>query len=240
MSRASNAATPAALSTRSFACCSTAPLATPWWCCSAAAGAAAVQGHSAWQKKQQGRREAGGAASPAPPAGRPPAPPAGEDGYESATSELHFPDGITSPSGSGHFDVRCAAAPAPLRWLVFTGAALRRSSAAALHAVRRLPPDPALASTPSAHLPACCPQLTELDLIEPDSPTVGCIGKRPQRLYVCTSRPRAGSSVRQHRGPDDGTACCAIEAADGRTFMVRSLDYMRTKVKEPSGQQVYR
>lgn len=52
---------------------------------------------------------------------------------------------------------------------------------------------------PLLPLSTACLQLSDLDLIEPDSPTVGCINKRHQKLYVCTSRPRAGSSVRVRR-----------------------------------------
>lgn len=46
--------------------------------------------------------------------------------------------------------------------------------------------------------------------------------------------------AQQHTGLDDGTATCAVERAAGPSFMVRSMHYMRTKVKEPSGMEVYR
>lgn len=113
-----------------------------------------------------------------------------EDGYESALSELQYPDGMSSPNGSALFDAN---------------------------------------------------GVLELDVLEPESPSSGCIpAKKQHKLYICTSRPRAGSSIKQHTGLDDGTATCAVERAAGPSFMVRSMHYMRTKVKEPSGMEVYR
>jgi hypothetical protein len=52
--------------------------------------------------------------------------------------------------------------------------------------------------------------------------------------------PSACCVLQQHSGPDDGSASCSVEEADGCSFMIRSINYMRTKVKEASAPSVYR
>lgn len=169
----------------------------------------------------------------------PHAPGAGEDGYESATSELHYPDGIVSPIGSplssgldtlavgtagGRSWGRLARARPQLAcceyWLPSPGqqAALQRAPGCAMywkHHVCTTHHQSTPLPRPPAALP---PQLAELDVIQPEPPTTGCIGKRPpgaSKLYVCTSRPRAGSSVRV-RGPAGLTWLCRAAVAAQR------------------------
>lgn len=62
-----------------------------------------------------------------------------------------------------------------------------------------------------------------------------------QKRFLLLSKPTAGSSFRQ-KSTDEVPAVTAAawEEAEGTLFQVRSANYMRSKVKEPSGPCVYR
>lgn len=61
------------------------------------------------------------------------------------------------------------------------------------------------------------------------------------RRFLRLTKPPAGSSFRRKTEQErEAQTAAAWEPADGRTFMVRSLNYMRTKVKEPSEDCIYR
>ncbi|KAL4421206.1 hypothetical protein ABPG77_010081 [Micractinium sp. CCAP 211/92] len=88
------------------------------------------------------------------------------------------------------------------------------------------------------------------ELIEPSPPDgqsgcmnlftaahVGVAHKRFLRLV----KPPAGSSFRRRTAEElPATTAAAWEPADGTTFSVRSLNYMRSKLKEASGPCIYR
>eukprot|EP00887_Chlorella_sp_A99_P000473 scaffold17.g473.t1 len=61
-----------------------------------------------------------------------------------------------------------------------------------------------------------------------------------QRRFLSHVRPRAGSSFSRQAELDDGTACCSWEPADATTFLIRSAQYMKTKVKVASAPPIYR
>jgi hypothetical protein len=93
-------------------------------------------------------------------------------------------------------------------------------------------------------------QLSPDEVIEPSPDSdfkSGCIhlfshshGHGPRRFLRLT-KPAAGSSFRRKTEQErEAQTAAAWEPADGRTFMVRSLNYMRTKVKEPSEDCIYR
>lgn len=70
--------------------------------------------------------------------------------------------------------------------------------------------------------------------------TQAVIGQK-RFLRQLSHRPVAGSSFSRKSEQDtESSACLCWEPADGQTFMVRSVQYMRTKVKVPSEPSIYR
>ncbi|KAG7670656.1 hypothetical protein Ndes2526B_g00441 [Nannochloris sp. 'desiccata'] len=69
-----------------------------------------------------------------------------------------------------------------------------------------------------------------------------------QRKFLRAIKPKAGSSFTRlsmassnlTRQESLGAAACAWEAADATTFFVRSKDYMKSKIKEPAGGNIYK
>ncbi|KAL4439907.1 hypothetical protein ABPG75_002908 [Micractinium tetrahymenae] len=87
------------------------------------------------------------------------------------------------------------------------------------------------------------------EVIEPSPPDghTGCMNLftaahvgMAQKRFLRLGKPPAGSSFRRRTAEEAPTLTAAAwEPADGTTFSVRSLNYMRTKVKEPSGPCIY-
>lgn len=71
---------------------------------------------------------------------------------------------------------------------------------------------------------------------------------RCQALSPCPPTPMHYDNCKHANSPAwsqqyDGAqeaGSCSVEAADGRTFMVRGVNYMKDKVKVPSEQAIYR
>jgi hypothetical protein len=69
-----------------------------------------------------------------------------------------------------------------------------------------------------------------------------------QRKFLRTIKPKAGSSFTRlsitqsacTSATTTNTAACAWEATDSTTFLVRAKDYMRSKIKEPAGGNIYK
>lgn len=88
-----------------------------------------------------------------------------------------------------------------------------------------VPPDEVIEPSPSDGHAGCMHIFTAAHAV-----------KRFQRL----GKPPAGSSFRRRTAEEPpAVTAAAWEPADGTTFSVRSLNYMRTKVKEPSGPCIY-
>ena len=62
-----------------------------------------------------------------------------------------------------------------------------------------------------------------------------------QKKFVkLVNRPMAGASFGKKTKESKDRAPCLWEEVDSSTFLVRSIDYMRTRIKEPSAPSVYR
>jgi hypothetical protein len=79
-----------------------------------------------------------------------------------------------------------------------------------------------------------------------DGPPTGCVTlfaaaqvAVASRRFLRTAKPLAGASFRRHQDGEPAGASLAWRNGDATTFSVRSRDYMRTKLKEPSGPAVY-
>lgn len=96
-----------------------------------------------------------------------------------------------------------------------------------------------------AHTQSGAPVVVETD----GPPLSGCINLFTasqaivaQRKFLRAIKPRAGSSFTRISASNQAghTAACAWEDADATTFLIRSKDYMRTKIKEPASGAIYR
>ncbi|KAK9808688.1 hypothetical protein WJX72_001980 [[Myrmecia] bisecta] len=94
------------------------------------------------------------------------------------------------------------------------------------------------------------PPSDAIAVLEPggDKAKVGCMqlfshSSLGHKRYLRTVRPLAGTSFKHKdlaAALDAGTERECWEASDATTFMVRSQDYMRTRIKEPSAPALYR
>ncbi|PSC69289.1 plant F14N23-31 [Micractinium conductrix] len=106
-----------------------------------------------------------------------------------------------------------------------------------------VPLAPVSPHTPASTISAAVPEEV-IEQSPPDAAKMGCIGlftvAHAHKKFLRLAKPPAGSSFRRKTEQEGPGVAAAWGPAECSTFMVRSQQYLRTKVKEGSGPAIYR